>query len=290
MLHLGGPDTFSIEGRLQLQRASLTEWLGFARNLAPGLQVALDEVTLGTLDFSVDGKGLRVPHIDVTAAGSRFLGSGGVASWAKPELLLDLKAETVNLGRAIPESVGTVPAEPRYGHGPLTPMSDISKPLISFAVLVLLFLAPIFFIHDYASDVTSNISATTLTRLAEVNARAGNNFYQAVRNSMMEMSGMTKYLAQQEYHVSREYVLGLAPLFYAHSVRRFSIVDAEGNGFDGGGTQTDYSNDPIFLRARQGLTHGREAFERTLGRGNPIQGQAFCIALKIQGDNSVFQQ
>lgn len=134
-------------------------------------------------------------------------------------------------------------------------MSDISKPLISFAVLVLLFLAPIFFIHDYASDVTSNISATTLTRLAEVNARAGNNFYQAVRNSMMEMSGMTKYLAQQEYRVSREYVLGLAPLFYAHSVRRFSIVDAEGNGFDGGGTQTDYSNDPIFLRARQGLTH-----------------------------------
>ncbi|MGV7003382.1 hypothetical protein [Desulfovibrio sp. QI0442] len=55
-------------------------------------------------------------------------------------------------------------------------MSDISKPLISFAVLVLLFLAPIFFIHDYASDVTSNISSTTLTRLAEVNTRAGNNF------------------------------------------------------------------------------------------------------------------
>lgn len=122
MLRLGGPDTFRIEGRLQLQRASLTEWLGFARNLAPGLQVALDEVTLGTLDFSVDGKGLRVPHIDVTAAGSRFLGSGGVASWARPELLLDLKAETVNLGRAIPESVGVLPAEPRYGHGPITPM------------------------------------------------------------------------------------------------------------------------------------------------------------------------
>ena len=121
-LHMGGPDMFLVEGRLLIKRASLTEWLGFARNLAPGLQVALDEVTLGSLDFSVDGKGLRVPHIDVTASGSRFLGSGGVASWAKPELVLDLKAETVNLGRAIPESVGIQPAEPRYGHGPLTPM------------------------------------------------------------------------------------------------------------------------------------------------------------------------
>jgi len=121
-LQLGGPDMFLVEGRLQLQRASLTEWLGFARNLAPGLQVALDDVTRGSLDFSLDGKGLRVPHIDVVAAGSRFLGSGGVASWAKPELVLDLKADTVDLGRAIPESVGVQPAEPRYGHGPLTPL------------------------------------------------------------------------------------------------------------------------------------------------------------------------
>ena len=127
-LHLGGPDTFLMEGRLLIQRASLTEWLGFARNLAPGLQVALDEVTQGSLDFSLDGAGLRVPHIDVTAAGSRFLGSGGVASWARPELVLDLKAETVNLGRAIPESVGIQPPEPRYGHGPLTPMPG--KPVV----------------------------------------------------------------------------------------------------------------------------------------------------------------
>jgi len=122
MLRLGGPDKFTIDGRLQLHRASLTEWLGFARNLAPGLQVALDELTEGTLDFSMDGNGLRVPHIEVTAAGSRFVGSGGVASWSHPEVALDLKAEVVNLGRAIPESVGVLPAEPQYGHDPLTPL------------------------------------------------------------------------------------------------------------------------------------------------------------------------
>ena len=134
-------------------------------------------------------------------------------------------------------------------------MSDIAKPILSLTVLALLFLAPIFFIHDYASDVTSNISASTLTRLAEVNARAGNNFYLSVRSRMMEMSGMTKYLAQQNYRVSREDVLAVAPLFYAHGVRRFSLIDGEGKGFDGSGAAVDYSEDPIFLRVRQGLTH-----------------------------------
>ena len=128
MLRIGGPDEFNLDGRLLLRRASLTEWLGFARNLAPGLQVALDELTEGTLDFSMDGKGLRVPHIEVTAAGSRFVGSGGVASWAAPEVALDLKSDVVNLGRAIPESVGVQPPEPKYGHGPLTPMPG--KPVL----------------------------------------------------------------------------------------------------------------------------------------------------------------
>lgn len=164
-------------------------------------------------------------------------------------------------------------------------MSDISKPLISFAVLVLLFLAPVFFIHDYASDVTSNISSTTLTRLAEVNARAGNNFYQAVRNSMMEMSGMSKYLAQQEYSVSREYVLALAPLFYAHGVRRFSIVGAEGKGFDGSGAPADYSSEPIFMRTRQGLTHvataGGTTSPRLLLTGNPLVAHGNVQAVLI---------
>lgn len=112
----------SIGGRLQLYRASLTRWLGFARNLAPGLQVALDELTEGQLIFDLDAIGLRVPHIEVTAAGSRFTGSGGVADWHKPELSLDLISENVNLGRAIPEAVGVLPEEPQFEHGPFTPL------------------------------------------------------------------------------------------------------------------------------------------------------------------------
>lgn len=112
----------SLAGRLQLHRASLTRWLGFARNLAPGLQIALDELSDGLLVFDLDAAGLRVPHIEVTAAGSRFTGNGGVADWGKPEVALDLVSDNVNLGRAIPEAVGDLPAEPQFGHGPFTPM------------------------------------------------------------------------------------------------------------------------------------------------------------------------
>ena len=114
-------------------------------------------------------------------------------------------------------------------------MPEIVKPLLSFAFLILLFLTPILFIHDYASDTTSNLSSSTITRLAEVNTRAGNNFYQTVRATMMEMNGMTKYLAQQNGSASKEEVLAVAPLFYAHGVRRFSIVDIWGKGYDGSG-------------------------------------------------------
>ena len=92
-------------------------------------------------------------------------------------------------------------------------MSEIVKPLLSLAFLILLFLTPILFIHDYASDTTSNLSSSAITRLAEVNTRAGNNFYQTVRSTMMEMNGMTKYLAQQNCGTSKEEVLAVAPCF-----------------------------------------------------------------------------
>lgn len=118
----GAPQGFSLDGRLLLHRASLTQWLGFARNLAPGLQLALDNLTDGSLDFHLDGQGLKVPRIAVRCAGARFTGSGGVASWAKPEVALDLKAGRLNLGLAIPEAAGKPPLGPRFFHGPLTPL------------------------------------------------------------------------------------------------------------------------------------------------------------------------
>lgn len=113
---------FALDGRLLLHRASLTQWLGFARNLAPGLQLALDNITDGSLDFHLDNQGLAVPRIVAHCAGSRFTGSGGVPSWEKPEVVLDLATQRLNLGLAIPETVGKAPDFPWFSHGALTPM------------------------------------------------------------------------------------------------------------------------------------------------------------------------
>ncbi|MDE7241960.1 MAG: hypothetical protein K2N62_08835, partial [Desulfovibrio sp.] len=114
-----GPE---LAGSLLLHRASLTQWLGFARNLAPGLQLALDNITEASVDFRLDHKGLTAQRISAVCAGSRFTGSGGVPSWAAPEVVLDLRAEKVNLGLALPEAVAKPPESVHYPHPTLTPM------------------------------------------------------------------------------------------------------------------------------------------------------------------------
>lgn len=109
-----------LEGELRLRHLSLTRWLGFARDLAPGLQWALNDLTEVAARFRMDAAGLQVPSVTAVASGSRFTGSGGVASWRQPVVALDLRAPQVELGRAIPESVGTLPEAPRYAYAPLT--------------------------------------------------------------------------------------------------------------------------------------------------------------------------
>jgi len=163
-------------------------------------------------------------------------------------------------------------------------MPDIFKKLPLLAILACLVFVPFLF-HNYTADVTSSLSSSSLVRLGEVNARAASNFGQAVRASMMEMSGMTKYLAQQGDGYGKNAVLAMAPLFYAHGVRRFSIVNSEGLGFDGSGAPVDYSRTPIFLQARQGLTHvaasGNRKEQHLLRIANPLVVQGKILAVLI---------
>lgn len=112
---------FELSGTLQLVRLSLTQWLGFARNLMPGLAIALDNITDGSLDFILTSSGLIVPRIRACSTGSCFAGSGSVKSFAEPDVVLDLQTDFVDLGKAIPEAVGEFPAAPKFSHEPLTP-------------------------------------------------------------------------------------------------------------------------------------------------------------------------
>lgn len=112
-----------IAGRLDIERASLTRWLDFARSLAPGLMHSLDYLDNGYIDFVIDKKHLCCPRIQARSANAVFKGTGGVADWSKPVVFLDLVSDFVDLGTAIPESVGVLPKAPAYRHKPLTSIS-----------------------------------------------------------------------------------------------------------------------------------------------------------------------
>ncbi len=119
-LHLPGSEPPRLRGHLSMRRLSLTQWLGFARDLVPGLQLALDNITDVAADFDLDSEGLRVPAISAACSGSRFSGTGGVPRWDKPVVTLELAAQQVNLGLAIPEAVGQRPRQPAFPYAPLT--------------------------------------------------------------------------------------------------------------------------------------------------------------------------
>ncbi len=123
VLLLADAENPAIAGRVDIERVSLTRWLDFARSLAPGLMRSLDYIDNGYIDFVIDKKHLHCPRIQARAANAVFLGSGGVADWSQPVIFLDLVSNFVDLGTAIPESVGVVPEAPAYKHKPLTSMT-----------------------------------------------------------------------------------------------------------------------------------------------------------------------
>lgn len=118
---------WNLKGSFQCGHLSLSRWFGFARNLPPGLQWSLDDITRAKADFSITKDGLTVPYIHASCAGATFKGSGSVPNWKKPTVNLELTAQLVNLVKGLPEAAGDSPAPPRYAHAPLTPMPG--KPL-----------------------------------------------------------------------------------------------------------------------------------------------------------------
>lgn len=112
----------AARGTLFANRLSLTQWFGFARNLCPGLQITLDNITRASARFETTETGISVTDIEATCAGSVFRGSGGVPDWKKPSVDLDLKTDVANLGTGLPESLAQAPDSPWYPHPPLTPL------------------------------------------------------------------------------------------------------------------------------------------------------------------------
>lgn len=118
---------FRLEGVFTARRVSLTQWFGFARNLNPGLQLALDNVEMARIPFSLTAKSLKASNISAACKGYVFRGEGGVENFAKPVVFLNLASKKANLGLAIPEALGRSPVPPHFPYPPLTPMPG--KPL-----------------------------------------------------------------------------------------------------------------------------------------------------------------
>lgn len=129
----------TLAGTLTIHRLSLPQWFGFGRPMPGGLQHTLDALS-GTLDFELDAKGLKVPHLQVQTAGTTFTGTGSVASWAKPLIAISARAHQLTLEKALPEAVGKFPLAPVYPHTPLTPepgstaAADLNIPTINYDI------------------------------------------------------------------------------------------------------------------------------------------------------------
>ena len=115
----------TLRGTLEVVRLSLPRWFGFARDLPPGVQVALDDLT-GTLPFELTPKRLRVTNAKATALNTTFKGTGGVSDFAKPVVALDLTAQDVPLNRIFPELDNRKSSAPRYKVPPLIGGDDVS--------------------------------------------------------------------------------------------------------------------------------------------------------------------
>lgn len=116
---------WDLTGKLFMRRLSLTQWLGFARSLPPGLQMALDNITNASMDFTLTEKYLKASGIKADSTGATFTGSGGVPDFAHPVVELDLKSDLANLGLAVPESLIKSPQPVYFPYQPLTPKSGI---------------------------------------------------------------------------------------------------------------------------------------------------------------------
>ncbi len=109
-----------VRGHIDVAQLSLTQWFGFARHMPPGLQHTLHRIK-GNLDFQIDKKGLTVPRLSAEAAGARFTGKGGVPTWSKAVVFLDIHSPELYLGKVYPEAEGVRPEGLAFAHKPLTP-------------------------------------------------------------------------------------------------------------------------------------------------------------------------
>ncbi len=117
-LHVSNMAQPVLKGSIAVERLSLSQWFGFARNLPLGLQNTLDTIK-GNVQFVMNMQGLDVHSVEAEAAHAHFTGKGGVESWSKPVIFLDIASDEVHLGQVYPEIEAKQPSALTFAHTPL---------------------------------------------------------------------------------------------------------------------------------------------------------------------------
>lgn len=83
----------TLRGTLALKHLSLPRWFGFARDLPPGVQVALDNIS-GTLPFELTPQKLVASSVTATTLNTVFAGGGGISDFPTLSLRCTLRPKT----------------------------------------------------------------------------------------------------------------------------------------------------------------------------------------------------
>ncbi len=102
-----------MEGTATIEHLSLPRWFPFGRQLPSGLQHALGNIQ-GTMDFTVDTRGLIAPRMDAIIAGMPLTGSGRVEDFLNPAIVIDASAKAVDINKILPEMVESGIVDPVY--------------------------------------------------------------------------------------------------------------------------------------------------------------------------------
>ncbi|MFR0875073.1 MAG: hypothetical protein ACLSHC_11055 [Bilophila wadsworthia] len=108
----------TLRGTLALKHLSLPRWFGFARDLPPGVQVALDNIS-GTLPFELTPQKLVASSVTATTLNTVFTGGGGVNDFSNPVIALHLATKDAPLNRVFPEVENKAVSAPSYKVPPL---------------------------------------------------------------------------------------------------------------------------------------------------------------------------
>lgn len=100
-----------LSAHATVNRFSLTRWFGFARDLVPGLQIALNDLQ-GSLDLEIRNDQLHVSKLEVLLSGMPFYGSASIDTFTKPVLRITGETEHADLNKVFPELQGEMVAPP----------------------------------------------------------------------------------------------------------------------------------------------------------------------------------